>query len=140
MVILGEGPERERLETLSGGSAEFLGWQSDEVLRDHYRRTKALLFPGEEDFGIVPVEAQACGAFVIAYGKGGALETVMRDETGLFFGELKSDSLADAIHRFESRSWNPDAPRKNAARFSNDRFIMEMKNMIQRVLQNRTSR
>ena len=133
LIVIGEGPERKRLETLAAGSAEFLGWQPDEVLRDHYRRAKALLFPGEEDFGIVPVEAQACGCFVIAHGKGGALETVLRDETGVFFDELEADSLAAAIQRFEGRTWNPDAPRKNAARFSNDRFIMEMKSMIQRV-------
>ncbi len=138
LVVIGEGPERKRLEKLASGSAEFLGWQPDEVLRDHYQRAKALLFPGEEDFGIVPVEAQACGCFVIAYGKGGALETVLRDETGVFFHQLKADSLAEAMDRFEKRSWNPDAPRKNAARFSNDRFIMEMKSMIQRVTQNRT--
>jgi len=140
LVVIGEGPERKRLEVLAGGCAEFLGWQPDEVLRDHYRRAKALLFPGEEDFGIVPVEAQACGCFVIAYGKGGALETVLRDETGVFFSELKPDSLAEAINRFEGRAWNPDAPRKNAARFSNDRFIMEMKSMIQRISQNGPSK
>ena len=70
--MIGEGPERARLQRLAGPTVRFLGWQPDEVIRDHYRRCRALLFPGEEDFGIVPVEALACGAPVIALGRGGA--------------------------------------------------------------------
>lgn len=140
LVVIGEGPERKRLEAMAGEGTVFLGWQPDEVLRDHYRRARALLFPGEEDFGIVPAEMQSAGGFVIAYGKGGALETVMDRETGLFFNEPKADSLAEAIQRFEKASWNPDAPRKNAARFSDERFIMEMKSMIQRTQKERNVR
>lgn len=134
LIVIGEGPERPRLERMASPDTVFMGWQPDEVLRDHYRRAKALLFPGEEDFGIVPVEMQACGGFVIAYGKGGALETVMENETGVFFAKPDADSLAEAMQRFEKGTWNPDAPRKNAARFSDERFIMEIKSMIQRTL------
>ena len=76
LVVIGKGPERARLEAMAGPTVRFLGWQPDEVIRDHYRRCRALLFPGEEDFGIVPVEAMACGAPVIALGRGGAAETV----------------------------------------------------------------
>ena len=76
LVVIGSGPERARLERLAGPSVRFLGWQPDEVIRDHYRRCRALLFPGEEDFGIVPIEALACGSPVIALGRGGAAETV----------------------------------------------------------------
>ena len=76
LVVIGAGPERTRLEATAGPTVQFLGWQTDEVIRDHYRRCRALLFPGEEDFGIVPVEALACGTPVIALGRGGAAETV----------------------------------------------------------------
>lgn len=140
LIVIGEGPERRRLSALAGKETEFLGWQPEAVLRDHYRRARALLFPGEEDFGIVPVEMQACGGFVIAYGKGGALETVMDGETGLFFGRQKADSLAEAMRCFETAAWNPDAPRKNAERFSQERFIMEMKSVIQRAQKERNGR
>lgn len=133
LIVIGEGPERRRLEAMAGPHTEFLGWQPDAVLRDHYRRAKALLFPGEEDFGIVPAEMQACGGFVLAYGKGGALETVLENETGLFFHKPLAESLADAIRDFEKRDWNEEAPRKNALRFSEERFIMEMKSRIQRL-------
>ncbi len=132
LVVIGDGPQRRSLEDMAGEGTTFLGWQTDETLRDHYRRAKALLFPGEEDFGIVPVEMQACGGPVIAYGKGGALETVIAGETGLFFQELKVEGLVEAVGRFEASAWDPDAPRKNAVRFSGERFIMEMKSMIQR--------
>lgn len=132
LVVIGDGPEKARLEKTAGSSVTFLGWQPDEVLRDHYRRAKALLFPGEEDFGIVPVEAQACGLPVIAYGVGGATETVLSGETGVFFGELKETSLVQAIRTFEGRAWDPEPIRRNAVRFSRERFIMEIKSFIQR--------
>ena len=76
LTVIGEGPERVRLEAIAGPSVRFLGWQPDDVIRDHYRRCRALLFPGEEDFGIVPIEALACGAPVIALARGGAAETI----------------------------------------------------------------
>ncbi len=78
LIVIGEGPERSRLEAMAGETVRFLGWQSDEVIRDHYRRCRALIFPGEEDFGIVPIEALACGTPVIALARGGVAETVER--------------------------------------------------------------
>ena len=132
LVVIGEGPEKARLMAMAGPDVKFLGWQPNEVLRDYYRRAKALLFPGEEDFGIVPVEVQACGGRVIAYAKGGTLETVLDRETGVFFNRPTVESFEEAIRRFESLSWDPDEPRRNALRFSEERFIMEMKNFIQR--------
>src|SRR5262249_23512 len=77
LLIIGSGQDERRLRALAGPTVRFLGWQPDAVVRDHLRRCRALLFPGEEDFGIVPLEAQACGAPVIAYGRGGATETVI---------------------------------------------------------------
>ena len=101
LTIIGEGPERTRLQRLAGPRVEFLGWQSDEVIRDHYRRAGALLFPGEEDFGIVPVEALATGCPVIAFGHGGVAENV-DDRVGRTYAEPTAQALADAIAGWEA--------------------------------------
>src|SRR5262249_51157556 len=120
----------------------FLGWQPDAIIRDHFRRCRALLFPGEEDFGIVPVEAQACGAPVIAYGRGGVTETVVpagarREPTGLWFEEQTADGLADAVADFEDRAgeFNPAAARRQALRFTVRRFEDEILTYLAEVLQ-----
>jgi glycosyltransferase involved in cell wall biosynthesis len=133
LVIIGTGQDEARLRSLAGPTVTFLGWQSDEVIRDQMRRCKALLFPGEEDFGIVPLESQACGAPVIALGKGGATETVVRpgsrqEPTGLWFDEPTQDSLADALAHFESgkNAFDPTAARRQALRFSSQRFAREL--------------
>ena len=101
LIVIGAGPERARLEAIAGPTVEFLGWQPDEVIRDQYRRCRALLFPGEEDFGIVPVEALACGAPVIALGRGGAAETV-DDQVGRLYLGPGSASLEAAIEGWEA--------------------------------------
>ena len=133
LVVIGDGPEKRGLERLAGPGTRFLGWQTDEVIRDHYRRARALVFPGEEDFGIVPVEAQSCGAQVLAYAKGGALETVT-DRTGLFFNEQTEASLIDAIERFEASSFDPLEAQANAVRFGRERFKSEMKAAIDKMM------
>jgi len=101
LVVIGEGPERARLERLGGPTVRFLGWQPDEVIRDHYRRCRALLFPGEEDFGIVPIEALACGAPVIALGRGGVAETV-DDRVGRTYPDPTAEGLRAALDAWES--------------------------------------
>lgn len=127
LVVIGAGQDARRLAKLAGPGVRLLGWQSDEVIRDHLRRCQALLFPGEEDFGIVPVEAMACGAPVIAYGRGGATETVLPPEhagtvgpTGLWFSEQTAECLAEAMTRFEARAgaFDPAAGRTRALMFS----------------------
>ena len=133
LVVIGDGPEKRGLEKIAGPGTRFLGWQTDEVIRDHYRRARALVFPGEEDFGIVPVEAQSCGLQVLAYAKGGALETVT-DRTGLFFNEQTEASLVDAVERFEVSSFDPLEARANAVRFSRTRFKSEMKAAIDKMM------
>src|SRR5439155_13359099 len=107
LVVIGSGQDEKKLRRLAGRDTHFLGWQSDEAVRDHLRRCRALLFPGEEDFGIVPVEAQACGAPVIALGRGGATETVIpldasQVPTGAWFLEQTAEGLIDAITAFEA--------------------------------------
>jgi glycosyltransferase involved in cell wall biosynthesis len=140
LVVIGDGPELEALKRLARPGTAFLGWQSDESIRDHYRRARALVFPGEEDFGIVPVEAQACGLPVIAYGRGGALETVLRRETGLFFAELTEEALCGTIEEFERTKFLPELARRNAERFSRDRFKIEIRAAIDRTLAPETFR
>lgn len=136
LVIIGDGQVARRLRAMSGPHVQFLGWQPDHLIREHYRRCRALLFPGEEDFGIVPLEAQACGAPVIAFGRGGATETV-RPNTGLLFKNQTVDALATAILDFEKNqgSLDADAARKWAESFSNQRFDREITDFITNVVQ-----
>jgi glycosyltransferase involved in cell wall biosynthesis len=133
LVLIGTGQDEKRLKALAGPTVSFLGWQSDEVIRDHFRRSRAVLFPAEEDFGIVPVEANACGTPVIAFGKGGATETVVppggqREPTGLWFAEQTVESLAEAMVAFERRrgDFSPIAARRQALRFTKQRFEQEL--------------
>lgn len=100
LIVIGEGPEFAKIKQKAGKNVMLLGYQSDAVLIDHLQRAKAFIFAAEEDFGILPLEAQACGTPVIAFGKGGALETVT-NETGIFFATQTVDAIVDAISRFE---------------------------------------
>ena len=134
LKIVGTGTEYNALKNSAGPNIEFLGWQSDEANRDFYRNCRSLVFPGEEDFGIVPVEAQACGRPVVAYGRGGLLETVIENETGVFFNEQTEDSLLAAIETCASRKWDPGVIRKNAERFAPQVFIDGMDRNIRACL------
>lgn len=142
LVVIGTGQDERRLRASAGPEVQFLGWQPDEAVRDHLRRCRALLFPGEEDFGIVPVEAMACGTPVIAFGRGGATETVVppggrREPTGLWFEEQSADCLADAIVQFEAHAgdFSPQAARRQAQRFNEARFAEELFAYLEGVLQ-----
>jgi glycosyltransferase involved in cell wall biosynthesis len=141
LVIIGTGQDHRRLRALAGPTVQFLGWQPAEVVRDHFRRCRALLFPGEEDFGIVPVEAMACGAPVVAFGRGGATETVIppggrRAPTGLWFEAPSADSLATAMRALETRAgdFDPAAARRQALRFNHRRFEEEIMAYLTAVL------
>jgi glycosyltransferase involved in cell wall biosynthesis len=126
LKIVGTGSELSRLKTVAGPNVEFLGWQSDREVLEFYRACRMLVFPGEEDFGIVPVEAQACGKPVVAYGRGGALETVKEDVSGLFFEEQSVDSLRDAVRTCAERKWDAAAIRANSQEFSTERFVQRL--------------
>jgi glycosyltransferase involved in cell wall biosynthesis len=121
LIVIGEGQESKALKKLAGPKIEFLGWRSNEELRSYYGTCRALIFPGEEDFGIVPVEANAAGCPVIAYRKGGALETITEDQTGIFFDDQTPQSVMEAVERFEKKSFDPSAISAQAERFSRQR-------------------
>src|SRR5687768_14264741 len=126
LVVIGDGRDRERLEAISGPGVTFLGHVSFPTLMEYMSNARALLFPGEEDFGIVPVEAQAAGTPVIAYGIGGVLDSVADGVTGVLFDEQSVAGLCGAIERFETLSLDPDAARENAVRFGLERFDREL--------------
>lgn len=126
LKIVGVGPELKKLScqttTLKTNNIEFLGQVSDDQLADLYSKAKALVFPQEEDFGIVPLEAMASGRPVIAFRGGGAIETVIEDKTGLFFDEQTVDSIVYAIKKFDSNKFNPNTCRKQAEKFDVEVF------------------
>jgi glycosyltransferase involved in cell wall biosynthesis len=126
LKVIGDGRAAGRLRALAGSTVEFLGRQNDDAVADNLQRCRALVLPAAEDFGMTAVEAQAAGRPVIAFGGGGALESVVAGETGLFFDQPTADSLATAIGEFERRSWDPARARANAERFSLERFHREI--------------
>ncbi|HET6566642.1 MAG TPA: glycosyltransferase family 4 protein [Rhodothermales bacterium] len=142
LIVIGDGPDFKSIAAKATPNVTILGYQPFEAAKHYLRRAKAFVFAAEEDFGIVPLEAQACGTPVIAYGKGGVLETVIRDTTGVFFYEQTIDSLKDAIYRFESMGsyFEPDTIRYNAERFSKECFRQAFTGLLQRKYEEFTSR
>ncbi|MCK9169252.1 MAG: glycosyltransferase [Treponema sp.] len=136
LVVIGSGPENKNLKKLAGGCSTitFTGRVSDEVLRVYLQKCRALIFCAEEDFGLVPLEAQACGRPVIAFGKGGACETVKAGKTGVFFKEQTVDSVVQAVREFEkleeSDAFDGRIIAAHAVSFSEERFITEFKSAV----------
>ncbi|MCX7820010.1 MAG: glycosyltransferase [Kiritimatiellae bacterium] len=128
--VVGVGSEASRLRRLAGPCVEFLGVVSDEQLRDLYRGCRCLIFPGEEDFGLAPVEAQACGRPVVAYGRGGAAESVVDGETGVLFQPQTEAALAAALARADTIVWDAERIRRNAERFSEAAFVEQFDRAI----------
>ena len=134
LLVVGTGPERKRLEALAGPSVTFLGRVGDAEVAQLYARCKAFLFPGFEDFGITPVEAQAAGRPVVAFGRGGASETVVDGVTGVLFQDQSTYGLIDAIERLDRSSIDPRACRANALRFDASIFRERMSAAVERAL------
>lgn len=130
LTIIGDGYDRIRLQKIAGPTITFLGYQSDATIASYYAKCKAFIMAGEEDFGITPLEAQASGRPVIAFRKGGTLETVKENETGLFFNEQTPESLADVLQRFDDYRFVPETIRNHAMSFSLDRFKQEISQLV----------
>ena len=137
LVVIGDGPDMEKIKAKASSNIEILGYQNNDVMQEYMRNAKAFVFAAEEDFGITPVEAQACGTPIIAFGKGGALETVVgknaENPTGVFFEEQKIESLVTAVNAFEREQhiYTPENCRSNALKFSTDRFNQEFSTYIE---------
>jgi glycosyltransferase involved in cell wall biosynthesis len=138
LIVVGDGPEMKKIAALAGGypNISVLGYQDDKSLLSYMSNAKAFVFAAEEDFGIMPVEAQATGTPVLAYGKGGSLETVVDGVTGLFFTEQSAESIIDCINRFEQMpaAFNVDAIRTHSETFSNVGFREKLKSRIELLL------
>jgi glycosyltransferase involved in cell wall biosynthesis len=130
LIIVGDGPERASLERTAAGRARFLGRVTDEQVRDLYRRAAVVVLPGEEDFGIVPLEAQACGRPVVALGRGGACETVIDGETGVLVGDASVEAFAEAIADGTKRRFDRAAIRRHAEGFGRARFGDEIERLV----------
>ena len=132
LKIAGDGPDRARLQAhAAGADVEFLGFQTNESVRDLYRGAGMVLLPGEEDFGIAPVEAQACGRPVVAYGRGGARETVLDRVTGVLVDEMSPAALAEGMAEVRELHVDPGVARAHAVRFSRQRFQAEMVRLVE---------
>lgn len=136
LLIIGEGPERGKLETAAKSNIQFLGWQDDKVLARYYSQCKAFIFPGEEDFGITAVEAMSFGKPVLAYRKGGVAETVIEGVTGEFFDDLDPAVLADGVRRILENypSYNPEVIKNRAAEFGEERFKTKIKEFLEKTI------
>lgn len=130
LIVAGDGPEFEKLQKMANSNIEFVGFVDNFKLKNYLQKAKGFVFAAEEDFGIVPVEAQACGTPVIAYGKGGTLETVVENQTGIFFMNQSGQEIKQAIIAFENIKFDPLVIRENAIRFSKQRFENEIKTFV----------
>lgn len=133
LVVIGEGPQFKRIKALAGNNVTLLGYQPFPVLLSHLQRARAFIFAAEEDFGIAPLEAQACGTPVLAFAKGGALETVVDRVTGLYFHEQSATAICDAVQRFETmpRPLDPEQIRAHAERFSTRQFRRQFRQYVE---------
>ncbi len=138
--IIGSGQDEKRLRKMAGPNITFHGWLPDEQVLEYYQKCRAFIFPGEEDFGITPLEAMACGKPVVAYKRGGATETIIgympgrKDFTGVFFDEQTPDSLLDAIRLARKLDFSPANIREHALTFDKERFIQQIKNRFKAYL------
>ena len=132
LIVAGDGLEREYLQKIAGDTVQFVGRVTDERLKELYANCKALIFPSDEDFGLVPIEVQSSGRPVIAYRSGGALETVEEGKTGVFFDRQDEVSLEGAILRFENMKFSTDIIRQNALRFDVKEFNKKILDYLQK--------
>lgn len=130
LIVIGEGPDYDKIKAIAGSNVTLLGYQKFDVLKDHLQRAKAFIFAANEDFGIAPLEAQACGTPVIAYAGGANFETVKENETGIYFETQDCESLKNAVLKFETLTFDPKKIREHAESFSTDKFVSNFKNFV----------
>jgi glycosyltransferase involved in cell wall biosynthesis len=130
LVVIGDGPDLNKVRAAAGPNVEMVGRLSRGAVRSYLQRAKAFVFAAEEDFGIAPVEAQACGTPVIAFGRGGATETIVEGRTGVFYGEQSAEALADAVRRFETMTISAAQCRENSLRFSSEKFRAGIRSFV----------
>lgn len=137
LVIIGQGRDEKRLKKMARSNIKFLGWQSDETVREYFQNCTAFIFPGEDDFGIAPVEAMSYGKPVLAYRRGGATETILEGVTGEFFDDPAAESLADGLRRLRLnlKNYSPLVIRKRAELFSPERFEKSIKEFVIEVVE-----
>jgi glycosyltransferase involved in cell wall biosynthesis len=142
LVVVGDGPDFEKVRAKAGRNIRLLGYQPAAVMQEHLQKARAFVYAAEEDFGIVTVEAQACGTPVICFGRGGSLETVRENGTGVFFREQTVESLQDAVLRFEKICDTFDATmiRRNAEQFGQERFRREFREFVERAAEQQVQR
>lgn len=132
LVIIGDGPQRKYLKSIAGNTVDFLGCKDDAAVTEYLKNCRALIFPGEEDFGITPIEAMACGKPVLAFGEGGVRESVIAGETGEFFTEPTVASMEEGLARIMKSIYSPTACRRQAQKFSKEIFVEGMKDAVKR--------
>lgn len=137
LKIIGKGPNKTALQRRAKSNIEFLGFLSDDEIKKYYREAKAFVFASEEDFGIVPIEAMSAGRPVIAYGVGGAAETIVSGVTGEFFTEQTAESLIAAVKKFDADKYDSKQIRQHAEKFSSERFRAEFKKTIDKIVSNK---
>jgi glycosyltransferase involved in cell wall biosynthesis len=138
LIVIGEGPDFEKIKRHAPPNVKMLGYQPFSVLKHHMQHARAFIFAAEEDFGIVPIEAQSCGTPVIAYGRGGSRETVEEDKTGVFFNTQTPEAIVEALNRFETclEKFDPLYIRKHTENFSASRFRNEFCAFVERAWEN----
>lgn len=136
LVVIGDGPDFKKIQKLAGKNVALMGYQPFDILKRHLSKAKAFVFAAEEDFGMLPVEAQACGTPVIAYGKGGVLESVVENKTGIYFSEQSIEAIIGAVQVFEHRSveFDPTIIAEHAKMFSSQRFRNEFISLLSKIL------
>ncbi len=133
LIVIGDGPDFEKVKKIATANTTLMGFQPLDVLKKYMAKAKAMVFAAVEDFGIVPVEAQACGTPVIAFGRGGVTESVIDGQTGIFYSAQTVEAINAAVHKFETISFDPVVIRKNAERFSTERFSREFAKFVESV-------
>jgi len=136
LVVIGDGPDFKKISKMAGKNVVLMGYQPFEILKQYLSNCKAFVFAAEEDFGMLPVEAQACGTPVIAYGKGGVLETVLENKTGVYFSEQSANAIIDAVKKFElnATKFNFEEIANHAQLFSTERFKQSLSSYISQIL------